>query len=578
MIRALKEILLLSDESMLDYVIKQLTELGEYELTIDKLGEYPEYVFAVPKGDTCIPVILCSHVDTVRTQKDRPIVLREENGIILNENGILGGDDRCGVTMALAAAKELPVKPYLLFTDGEESGFTGMGKFIKNNPEVREFGKSIHAVISLDRDGYNDLVYNRVMGSEATMYMEYLTEKLGCVYGYSRGTDGCLLGNICNVNWFNMSGGFFNPHTAGEFVDIPAFYRSYKRLLILLNGEIIKHPFSTLVTYAVGGAHQSPKKTPTPEYGSIDRADVIDTTFSVDYPVCQICGKSHREVRYIPSVQQVICDICLTKLLCKAHSTLTEDSMKKLYEQVMRERTSSRIGNLHPNQRNNKPGDIKCPHCNMKFGVHQLSEDEKVCTVCGGKFWYDHSKRETIHTEEKDGQVFVIHIPNGNPSINPYKERFEDSKAIVKCHVCGKYVPSHATLELPNKKGCKVCRTCWASLNSSALYTSADDTPPWKPRPAPLPITNMNGFRRLIATPCSGEAKLQLKVPALPTEELTVLDRLCESSPDEELAQRTQSLADTVIKAEAMAVTIANRNSTLRKQIGRLLDLLALPA
>lgn len=156
-----------------------------------------------------IPVLLVAHMDTVHAELPKVICESSDGNIVMSPTGI-GGDDRCGVYMVLEIIKEL--KCHVLFTEDEEKGCIGSGKFVKANikPEV-------HYCIQFDRKNGNDSVYYSCDNKE---FEEFINAE-----GFKTASGSCSdiskIAPHLGVAAVNLSCGYYNPHNKHEYVNIP---------------------------------------------------------------------------------------------------------------------------------------------------------------------------------------------------------------------------------------------------------------------------------------------------------------------------------------------------------------------
>lgn len=156
-------------------------------------------------------VLLLAHGD-VSCGGIGQIRLVEKDGILRNEYGILGGDDRAGCAMLW----QLRASGHgLLITDGEEPGSYGI-KFLREKfPGLfEELNRKYQFMIQIDRCGARDFKCYKVGTDPFRLYVEQKT-------GFhepdrDRGTDIChLCTRICGVN---LSCGYYKEHTSEEYI------------------------------------------------------------------------------------------------------------------------------------------------------------------------------------------------------------------------------------------------------------------------------------------------------------------------------------------------------------------------
>ena len=187
---------------------------------------YPELIY------TKILPLLSSHIDTVNfnrivypeLSKDGIIKsrLRRDRNVFDNNDLVgspIGGDDRCGVAIMLhLLSRKIPA--VYLFCDKEEVGCMGSEEFLYSSCEYLLSRCSCY--IGLDRRGKQDAaVYTYESQSLLNIVKKYGYEKkLGSV------TDIAIIQDEYPKAAVNLSVGFYNEHTAMEYIDVSAFERT----------------------------------------------------------------------------------------------------------------------------------------------------------------------------------------------------------------------------------------------------------------------------------------------------------------------------------------------------------------
>ena len=211
----------------LSQLIMEYKELYVNEWIMSKgfnyIAIYPELIY-----NKVLP-LLSSHIDTVnfnrivfpKVSKDGIIKSRLRwNSNAIGEDELtgspIGGDDRCGVAIMLhLLSRKIPA--VYLFCDKEETGCIGSKEFINSSCDYLLSRCSCY--IGLDRRGKQDAaVYTYESQSLLNIVKKYGYEKkMGSV------TDIAIIQDEYPKAAVNLSVGFYNEHTAMEYIDVSAF-------------------------------------------------------------------------------------------------------------------------------------------------------------------------------------------------------------------------------------------------------------------------------------------------------------------------------------------------------------------
>lgn len=157
------------------------------------------------------PVLLVAHLDTVHKSLPESIVYNAQKQSISSPQGI-GGDDRCGVYMIFEVLKKFNCS--VLFCEDEEVGGKGADKFTES-----QVAKTFNAnyIIEFDRKGNNDAVFYDCDNHE---FEEFITKEF---YKSAWGTfsDISYIAPYLGIAAVNLSCGYYNAHTANEYIVIP---------------------------------------------------------------------------------------------------------------------------------------------------------------------------------------------------------------------------------------------------------------------------------------------------------------------------------------------------------------------
>ena len=198
--------LLMSNEQQIVELIQKYAKLNKdmWDVEVHK-----RFVVVTPKKPDHYPLV-CSHYDTVRHTPLSGYNIKED--IITSIEGALGGDDRCGVAIALSLMQAGILANYAFF-DEEERGAGGSGDFLIETPWI---AKESSCYIGLDRRGHEDAaVYN---------YRSNKLLDIVGIYGFKEVngtmTDVSVIEEDFPKATVNLSVGFNHEHTSNETIRI----------------------------------------------------------------------------------------------------------------------------------------------------------------------------------------------------------------------------------------------------------------------------------------------------------------------------------------------------------------------
>lgn len=180
------------------------------------------YVMKLTDGNDATPIGIVAHTDTVHDIIENYRVFTDGTNYFgwdatkARMAGV-GGDDKCGIYLAFAIAEEIP-NAFLFFPRDEEIGCIGSAL------ADMSFFDDCAFVMQGDRRGYGD-VTDQIMGMDmmSPEFKEHLApimEEWGMKFVSGALTDVYELKcNALPVCAFNMSAGYYNPHSNQEVVN-----------------------------------------------------------------------------------------------------------------------------------------------------------------------------------------------------------------------------------------------------------------------------------------------------------------------------------------------------------------------
>lgn len=207
-------------EDMLHFLYDYCTGKG-YSIDFDE-----SYNLYVTKGTSDSFPCVVAHVDTVHAITKGGIAVAqyaEAPHIVFGMNpetdqltGI-GGDDKCGIYVALKCLENLPFCKSAFFVD-EEIGCVGSSK------ANLDFFKDCRYILQADRRGNDDFVNNICGGMSSKEFQDAvlpIITKYGYKFAHGMMTDVMQLrDNDVGISCANMSAGYYNPHQKSEYINL----------------------------------------------------------------------------------------------------------------------------------------------------------------------------------------------------------------------------------------------------------------------------------------------------------------------------------------------------------------------
>lgn len=161
---------------------------------------------------------------TTSTKDEKYIVnvdLIEDKITGSGKNRVLGGDDKCGLFLALKVAEQLPDLPMkILFTVEEETGCNGVKYFVKHHAKWLE---DVKYSLTIDRKDTNHLLWSqrgvRSCTNDFAGELFYQGMMAGIPVSIQDGGSADVVTLRDYVpNAVNMSAGYFKAHTSNEYI------------------------------------------------------------------------------------------------------------------------------------------------------------------------------------------------------------------------------------------------------------------------------------------------------------------------------------------------------------------------
>lgn len=209
------KVLKLKQPELKTHLRKELKSIGYAPVEADG------YLYA----EGTVPVLLIAHMDTVHT-KPVSAICKSSDGIWMAPEGI-GGDDRCGIYSILQIVRHYNC--HVLFTEDEEHGCIGAGKFCKS-----DIAPDIRFIIELDRKGKDDCVFYSCDNPDFTKFIE----GFGFKTAFGSCSDISSIAPHLNRAAVNLSCGYYNPHTEHEYIVVDHMWETIRRVEQILSSEL----------------------------------------------------------------------------------------------------------------------------------------------------------------------------------------------------------------------------------------------------------------------------------------------------------------------------------------------------
>lgn len=226
--------------AMENFLTEALEKLGA-KVEADEFGN-----LCGTKGNCETYPCIVAHLDTVHTIHGDGIAIVKINDCVtgvnpktMRQTGI-GGDDKCGIFAALHCLEHLPACKVAFFRD-EEVGC--MGSYAAS----AEWFKDCRFILQADRRGNSDFVTDICgeLSSDAFQFdVAPMLEKHGFKPCRGAMSDVMALRDIgTGVSCANMSAGYHNPHSPGEYINLADLDNTCALMLSICESLEGQYPF-----------------------------------------------------------------------------------------------------------------------------------------------------------------------------------------------------------------------------------------------------------------------------------------------------------------------------------------------
>lgn len=213
---------------LLNNVLPTFLKKHGYKVTVNNT-----FVFAVPEQDA-LPVMVVAHVDTVHSELPAKLFVDKALGEVFahdkagNSCGV-GADDRAGVALIMRLLDH-GLRPYVLFTDGEERGGIGASDFVRAYavPPV-----DVRFLVEFDRKGNREAVFYDCGNNEFIRFVK----SFGFEEDVGSFTDISIICPAWDVAGVNLSVGYKMAHTQLETLVLEHWDNTFQAVIPLLKAS-----------------------------------------------------------------------------------------------------------------------------------------------------------------------------------------------------------------------------------------------------------------------------------------------------------------------------------------------------
>lgn len=340
MLERLENILRVQSESfnqwrMFKHIIYRLKAIEGVTLYVDNGNIY------ATKGIALVYPCVVAHMDTVHDIAEDLTLLTVGNKITgfntvtMRQTGV-GGDDKVGIYIALECMEMFDNMKVALFRD-EEVGCMGSMR------ADLDFFEDCSFVLQCDRQGNSDFITSasgtKLSSKQFQKTIKGIVSKYGYKYAYGMMTDVMQLKDDgLEISCANMSCGYWNPHTAYEYVNIDDVNKCMNMVveIIQIHGTTA---FPHTPEYTYKRVHMTGLSTGQNSTKALTGSTWVDRTYADGYDndfegyksfddwyetnkqkkgeptMCESCSQSDVPLKFVVEVNSHLCADCRSWLV-----------------------------------------------------------------------------------------------------------------------------------------------------------------------------------------------------------------------------------------------------------------------
>jgi hypothetical protein len=255
-------------------------------------------------------------------------------GNVLSGYGVIGGDDKCGIFIALTLACANLCN--FVFSVEEESGGHGIKTFV-----AEQDLSDIPYGLVLDRRGNADIICTK--NSYGVAAFERILLEIGKIYGYKESSGTFSDANFLSekISCANLSVGYYNPHSKSEFVDIDdlKIAMNFTNAIIKNVTEKFEAPSKTN-TYTYTYPAKPSQSAPFRPFSHSYPGDVVDVELG---DICAFCNTQKEKTIFSKVVNDFVCIDCCRQLreeILEYDGLFSQDGLEHIseYDEMMKDK------------------------------------------------------------------------------------------------------------------------------------------------------------------------------------------------------------------------------------------------
>jgi len=276
------------EDDMISLVCKELDAIGiEYE--VDSIGN----IFNISQSGK---PLLSAHLDTVQEKDDVKMAdfIRMKEGYIKG-NGIIGGDDKCGVYIILYLLSQGDEFNFV-FSVQEETGGQGINQFTLSN----RFDNIPYGLV-LDRKGNTDVICTK--NEYGIEEFENVLLEIGGVFGYTKAigtwSDADIISDY--ISCANISVGYYNAHTVDEYVSLNDLQKSV---------DFVHNIIKNVIDF----------------FDAPNKSNYVNYSKALSDKTCDLCNRDSYKTHVLETVFGItVCDECLRSIQWEVNSIVENE-------------------------------------------------------------------------------------------------------------------------------------------------------------------------------------------------------------------------------------------------------------